>query len=162
MSSGKIDMTHPIFPCIHCKMPQARGGNAKYCHPCFLLVDKARQRCGAIVSRAKKLGILAAPEFTQCVDCNAEASAYDHRDYRRPLWVFPVCGHCNIKRGPALPFSRKWEPKKDGYETASVAVSEGVLRAKRSLDNYVSAIAKRRIKISCIRRYMAYTENYGT
>lgn len=38
----------------------------------------------------------------QCADCNAPAVEYDHRDYRKPLEVDPVCKACNAARGPGL------------------------------------------------------------
>jgi hypothetical protein len=37
-----------------------------------------------------------------CVDCGKTAHGYDHRDYRKPLDVVPICRSCNYKRGPAL------------------------------------------------------------
>lgn len=38
-----------------------------------------------------------------CVDCKIRRAAhYEHRDYRFPLAVEPVCQRCNISRGPAL------------------------------------------------------------
>ena len=39
--------------------------------------------------------------YIQCYDCFKKAMYWDHRDYRLPLDVHPVCGHCNAKRGPA-------------------------------------------------------------
>lgn len=38
-----------------------------------------------------------------CVDCGAAAIGYEHRDYNKPLCVEPICGRCNILRGPAIP-----------------------------------------------------------
>lgn len=37
-----------------------------------------------------------------CVDCGAPAKQYDHRSYKKPLDVAPVCIPCNRKRGPAI------------------------------------------------------------
>lgn len=37
-----------------------------------------------------------------CADCGAPASQYDHRDYKKPLEVEPVCRACNSARGPGL------------------------------------------------------------
>ncbi len=34
-----------------------------------------------------------------CVDCGEPATAYDHRDYTKPLDVEAVCQACNLKRG---------------------------------------------------------------
>ncbi len=38
-----------------------------------------------------------------CVDCGAAATRYDHRDYRKPFDVDPVCTACDNRRGQALP-----------------------------------------------------------
>jgi len=40
-----------------------------------------------------------------CVDCGKPAQGYDHRDYRKPLDVDPVCNPCNRTRGTALPYT---------------------------------------------------------
>lgn len=40
----------------------------------------------------------------KCVDCGNPAIHYDHRDYGKPLEVEPVCGSCNLARGPAKQF----------------------------------------------------------
>lgn len=37
-----------------------------------------------------------------CVDCGSPAQEYDHRDYKKPLEVDPVCKACNQARGPGL------------------------------------------------------------
>lgn len=38
-----------------------------------------------------------------CDDCNKPAEGYDHRDYRFPLDVVPICLACNSARPPGLP-----------------------------------------------------------
>lgn len=41
-----------------------------------------------------------------CVDCGEyRANCFDHRDYRYPLLVAPVCGGCNKRRGPGHPYN---------------------------------------------------------
>ena len=40
-----------------------------------------------------------ASEFV-CFDCGNAATCYDHRDYKKPLDIEPVCGSCNKYRGP--------------------------------------------------------------
>lgn len=42
------------------------------------------------------------PDTLLCVDCGKQARCYDHRDYRSPLVIAPVCTACNRKRGPGL------------------------------------------------------------
>ena len=49
-----------------------------------------------------------------CVDCGKPARLYDHRDYLKPLVVFPVCHKCNGKRGLALNF--------DGHDAESFRI----------------------------------------
>ncbi len=39
---------------------------------------------------------------TACDDCGAPALEYDHRDYKKPLDVSPVCRACNQARGPGM------------------------------------------------------------
>ena len=59
----------------------------------------------ASVSKAIGLGQLKRLDGSiLCVDCGKPAAHYDHRDYKRPLEVEPVCRSCNRKRGPAIGF----------------------------------------------------------
>lgn len=37
-----------------------------------------------------------------CTDCGGPACEYDHRDYKKPMEVEPVCKGCNAARGPGL------------------------------------------------------------
>lgn len=61
-----------------------------------------------ITRRAIAKGILPHPSEFPCADCGEPtAYCYDHRDYRRPLWVTPLCNPCNGRRPQALP----WAPK---------------------------------------------------
>lgn len=43
------------------------------------------------------------PTACKCADCGEPAYCYDHRDYRKPIDVQPVCRACNQRRGPGLP-----------------------------------------------------------
>jgi hypothetical protein len=54
------------------------------------------------VAKAIRRRVLAPAHRHLCVDCGAKAYCYDHRDYRKPLEVEPVCRSCNKRRGPAL------------------------------------------------------------
>lgn len=58
-----------------------------------------------LVKLAVKHGYLKKVHDLTCLDCGAPAQVYDHRDYNKPLEVEPVCHACNIKRGPAIPFT---------------------------------------------------------
>lgn len=68
-------------------------------------IISVRARARGKVANAVKRGTL--PNLTTtivpCIDCGKRASQYDHRDYRKPLDVQPVCLICNCKRGAGLP-----------------------------------------------------------
>ena len=56
----------------------------------------------ARVAIAVRQGQLARLDGTiQCTDCEKPATQYDHRDYLKPLEVYPVCRGCNRRRGTA-------------------------------------------------------------
>lgn len=66
------------------------------------LREATKAQALAMVADAKRLGLL--PELDgaiACVDCGNVATEYDHRDYKYPLFVQPVCRTCNNRRGPA-------------------------------------------------------------
>lgn len=69
--------------------------------------DRLRERAWGAVSAAIKAGTIAHPQSLQCIDCDNPAWCYEHRDYRKPLDVQPVCQGCNNRRGPALPEIRE-------------------------------------------------------
>lgn len=56
------------------------------------------------VAEAVRDGRLPDPTTLRCEDCGAPAVCYDHRDYRQPLVVAPVCKRCDCLRGPGLPY----------------------------------------------------------
>lgn len=64
-----------------------------------------RGRARAAVMNAVRSGRMQPALGMQCVDCGEMATGYDHRDYRKPLDVQPVCRYCNTKRGPGLPYT---------------------------------------------------------
>lgn len=52
------------------------------------------------VQSAKRRGLLKKLDGKiRCADCGAVATMYEHRDYRKPLDVRPVCRRCNKKSG---------------------------------------------------------------
>jgi hypothetical protein len=74
-------------------------------HGDWLEYQSWKKEAWEVVNRAKKSGLLPrlAKEFYTCVDCRSKrATAWDHRDYRKPLNVEPVCSSCNTLRGSAL------------------------------------------------------------
>jgi hypothetical protein len=92
--------------CHDCGVPFNGMNDAHMrCDPCRVRTNKARAvaqskvRYAVLTGRLPSLRKNAAP----CVDCGCRASCYDHRDYRKPLDVVPVCDTCNRKRGPAAP-----------------------------------------------------------
>lgn len=54
------------------------------------------------VQTAIQKGILAPPTIYTCSDCDEPATEYDHHDYSLPLYVFPTCHGCNVRRGEAI------------------------------------------------------------
>lgn len=49
---------------------------------------------------ARRDGKLQPPSQFKCVDCGEIAKNWEHRDYKKPLMIEPVCVSCNQKRGP--------------------------------------------------------------
>lgn len=93
----RISATH----CIHCGDALHRHPLAITCLPCAHEIQALAGWAGRVVRSAIRRGML--PPITadtQCVDCGAPASCYDHRNYLRPVHVEPVCQSCNIRRGP--------------------------------------------------------------
>lgn len=62
-----------------------------------------QRRAGIAVKTAVRTGALPHVGTLICADCGRHAQQYDHRDYRRPLDVAPVCRKCNARRGFAQP-----------------------------------------------------------
>lgn len=97
------------FKCTGCgTIDMLFGGTVGHlCNPCKVskglmpgrtLQDEAHYQ----VARSIRLGSLQRPHNLPCTDCGGASLHYDHRDYRKPLDVEPVCRKCNYKRGPAL------------------------------------------------------------
>lgn len=64
-----------------------------------------RRRNGQLaVAKAIRNGQLLPAKKCRCTDCGKPARCYDHRDYRKPLQVDPVCKKCDSKRGSGKPF----------------------------------------------------------
>lgn len=88
-------------PCIDCGNPTNRTKAAKRCHSCAGLVAKFQNTAMYRVQLLINQGVIAKPGAHACVDCGAQATCYDHRDYSKPWAVEPVCDRCNTLRGPA-------------------------------------------------------------
>jgi len=99
MCNKRIYRYTSSFTCFDClrKITNKQAGKHRQKYPLQL-------RAAAIVAHAKKTGVLIPLSSLKCVDCGNDAQAYDHRDYRKPLDVEPVCMSCNSKRGPAKPY----------------------------------------------------------
>ena len=92
---------HEPSQCIECGGPHKRDAGAWRCWPCEGGFSAARSAAVAAVQRAIKAGALKPAKEMVCVDCEAPARDWDHRDYSKPLAVQPVCRVCNQRRGPA-------------------------------------------------------------
>lgn len=69
------------------------------------LRERLRSYAGEYTRRMIRRGLL--PDLRRmnlrCTDCHRRADRYDHRDYRYPEFVQPVCVSCNGLRPPAYP-----------------------------------------------------------
>lgn len=85
------------------RIGRAMTGNDEYTklqQQAYLSVRKAMSS-GLLLRLPSRWGTAPRREIP-CSDCGSEiATVYDHRDYFEPLIVEPVCGSCNVKRGPA-------------------------------------------------------------
>jgi hypothetical protein len=108
-----IDRSKFNHVCRQCRgsMSGRSCANAVYCFVCSAQRQKESRRraitplqtlAHAYVHSAIRLGILAPLSGLRCSDCAKPATQYDHRDYAKPLEVDPVCGSCNMRRGPGL------------------------------------------------------------
>jgi hypothetical protein len=92
---------HPYRACIDCGNPHERHPRSWRCWSCQAGAQAARQKAVAAVKKAIKAFILPPPDTVLCIDCEMPACEYEHRDYRKPMDVNPICRKCNIRRGPA-------------------------------------------------------------
>ncbi len=92
-----------------------RKYNSALCYPCSnirsALMSKRRILAYSAVSSAIQRGALPPAKTQRCVDCGDRAFCYDHRDYRRPLDVSPVCKGCDCMRGPGRPYPSLYHMK---------------------------------------------------
>jgi len=77
-----------------------------------LFMSRRRKESAMWVRVALKNGLIPQATTCKCVDCGNTAQCYDHRDYRKPHIVQPVCKRCDCRRGTAKPslndfFTRK-------------------------------------------------------
>ena len=61
------------------------------------------RRAQKVVRKLLIRGVLPSPNSLKCFDCGVSAEVWEHRDYRLPDEVEPVCRRCNHARGRALP-----------------------------------------------------------
>ena len=83
------------------------GDPAKdFCYGCnaYISARSGQKRASVFVAKAIKEGVILPACAYQCADCGKQATQYDHRDYSRPLDISPVCGSCNVRRGPGKPY----------------------------------------------------------
>lgn len=71
-------------------------------HPCGSRVHDIQREASRIARDAVKKGLLPNVKTLSCVDCGAQATEWEHRDYSKPLEVEPTCRRCNRLRGPGL------------------------------------------------------------
>lgn len=88
----------PYSRCASCKSKGLLGHSPRTEYDVL-----GKEAAGSLVQGAIRLGEMPRAADHMCVDCGAQAQAYDHRDYNRPFDVVPVCHGCNLRRGPAIP-----------------------------------------------------------
>ena len=101
------------FICKKCKQPKMVFGGSAYfvcddCKPANHYTFGDQYKAARAVMQAKQKGLLQPPSNFDCVDCGKKATVYDHRDYKKPLEVDPVCRSCNVRRGSAIGWQTKF------------------------------------------------------
>jgi hypothetical protein len=92
--------------CARCAkpLPLLRHYKQYICAQCA--IDRNTPKNGfdahKMVELAVRLGYLKPVSECLCVQCGAQATDYDHRDYNKPLEVEPLCRGCNVTRPPAI------------------------------------------------------------
>jgi hypothetical protein len=74
-----------------------------------LLVKRAHAQFAANFKRLKLPNLKTTR--VKCADCDQRAEVWDHRDYRYPFAVEPVCVGCNSARGPGKPHNGLVPPR---------------------------------------------------
>lgn len=107
--------------------------------PGFLITARFRglqKAAHSAVTLAVLRGDLPPAKNLTCSLCLKQAFDYDHRDYRRPLEVTPVCRKCNLNLPTALP----WHPSGwygietlPNFHTLRLATIRGPIRLVRQL-----------------------------
>lgn len=90
--------------CEICSGPAVKHGIDALCKTCSdaRYAEIKTQRC--IFVNARNAGKIGRLDGQQCVDCSSPSPATDweHRDWREPLKVEPVCRMHNARRGRAM------------------------------------------------------------
>jgi hypothetical protein len=88
--------------CVECNGSMSdRHHLARRCTPCNNAYSDAMRAANAVIGREIARGRMTKAKEHLCVDCGSQAFDWDHRDYRKPLEVVPVCRGCNVRRGSA-------------------------------------------------------------
>lgn len=92
-----------FITCVVCSNKVRRAlSSSVFCLPCLSVHSADGWRAILAVRKAIRRGDIAHFRGMLCVDCNAPATEYEHRDYMKPLAVDPICRSCNHKRGHAF------------------------------------------------------------
>lgn len=68
----------------------------------YIAYHRRKELAYRMMQKEVKSGKIVRAAGLVCVDCGGTATCYDHRDYRKPLQVEPVCFGCNRSRGVAI------------------------------------------------------------
>jgi len=129
---------HPVF-CDGCGADLTyKRPSGRLCHQCAYRYSTIRgsvfakyrplaREAISVVRKAVASGALPKLDGSiPCVDCGKPARNYDHRDYRRPLHVEPVCVSCNKQRGTAEPYASNPPAKPSDEEIKTALVAAGL------------------------------------
>lgn len=99
---------HPLRFCELCKGPHIRSGLCKICQDARKAEIRGGRRMWERARGQPRAYPLLCQGTTKCVDCVRRgrdvrlATEWDHRDWREPLKVEPVCRNHNSQRGRAM------------------------------------------------------------
>lgn len=90
--------------CAWCGTECICGFTGKLCLKCSKAKAREASRAHAAVSAMVIAGLVKKLpcDGINCVDCGKQATHWEHRDYRKPQEIEPICKSCNTKRGHAM------------------------------------------------------------
>lgn len=110
MTAGRCRVCDKFLSTPDANYVGARAGllaEQSICKACYSSAINLQRIAHTATARRVKIGVIPKAKTMTCVDCGAQAFAYDHRSYARPIDIEPVCRSCNTRRGPAIEWGRR-------------------------------------------------------